>query len=77
MPNFDKLIEAAWPDKDVEGWMELQLECGHITHQPKSCTNKICHCGVCRLNHEVHLRELAAIEKKKIVEPPKESAAHA
>ena len=74
MPNFDKRIEAAWPDKDVDGWMELQLECGHITHQPKANTNRICHCGVCRLNHEAHVRELAAIQKK--IEQPKEAAAH-
>ena len=64
MPNFDRKIEAMWPDKDVDGWMEVQLECGHITHQPKGNTNKVCHCGVCMLNHEAHLRELAAFEKK-------------
>jgi hypothetical protein len=56
--------------------MEIQLECGHITHQPKANTNKICHCGVCRLNHEAHERELAQFEKNSITDPAKEAAAH-
>lgn len=77
MPSFDRRIEAMWPDKDgPEGWMEVQLECGHLTHQPQGNTNKICHCGVCRLNHEAYLRELAAIQKK-LAEQPKEAAANA
>jgi hypothetical protein len=64
MPNFDRKIEAAWPDKECPGWMECQLECGHLTHQPKSNTNKICHCGVCMLNHEAHVRELKKFEAR-------------
>ncbi len=62
--TFDKLIEAAWPDPEVDGWFVLQLECGHLTHQPKGFTNKVCHCGTCKLNHQAHLRELAAFEKR-------------
>lgn len=67
--NFDRKIEAMWPDPEVPGWMVCQLECGHITHQPKSNTNKLCHCGVCRLNHEAHTRELAQFEKRQITNP--------
>lgn len=77
MPNFDKKIDAMWPDKDgPPDWMECQLECGHITHQPKSNTNTIAHCGVCMLNHEAHLRELARFEKQKITDPASEQPHH-
>jgi hypothetical protein len=75
MPNFDRKIEATRPDVECPGWLVVQLECGHVTHQPKSNTNTLCHCGVCRLNHEAHARELAAIQKK-LAEQPKEAAAH-
>lgn len=67
--TFDKKIEAMWPDPEVDGRMVCQLECGHITQQPKSNTNTLCHCGVCRLNHEAHVRELAAFEKRQITNP--------
>jgi hypothetical protein len=62
MANYDHRIEAAWPDKDVPGWMVCQLDCGHQTHQPKGNTNTLAHCGVCRLNHEAHERELKKFE---------------
>jgi hypothetical protein len=71
MANFDKTIEAKWPDADHEGWNVIRLECGHLTHEPASNTNKVCHCGVCMLNHAAHLRELAEFEKKN-PNPPQE-----
>jgi hypothetical protein len=74
--SFDRKIEAMWPDAEVPGWMVCQLECGHITHQPKSNTNTIAHCGVCMLNHEAHVRELAAFQKKQITDPAKEQPHH-
>lgn len=64
MPNFDRRIEATWPDTEVPGWMVLQLECGHQTYEPKGNTNKSTHCGVCRLNHEAHVRDLKALQEK-------------
>lgn len=70
MANFNKRIEAMWPDKDVDGWMEVQLECGHLTHEPKGNTNKRCHCGTCMLNHQEHLRELKRIQKEQEVKAP-------
>lgn len=62
-----------WPDKECPGWYEIRLECGHLTYQPTSNTNTVCHCGVCMLNHEAHVRELAAFEKRKISDPAKEN----
>jgi hypothetical protein len=44
--------------------MVCQLDCGHQTHQPKGNTNTLAHCGVCRLNHEAHERELVRFQKQ-------------
>lgn len=63
MASFDRRIEALWPDKDTPGWHVVQLECGHITHQPIGNTNKICHCGDCVLGHQEHMRKLAQSQR--------------
>lgn len=78
MANFDRKIEARWPDPDgPEGWMVVRLECGHLTYQPQSNTNTICHCGVCMLDHEAHVREVARIQKEQEkLQQPKEATAH-
>jgi hypothetical protein len=65
MRNFDREIEARWPDPDgTPGWDEIRLVCGHTEYLPSDVKNRLSHCGQCRLDHEAHQRQVAAINRK-------------
>lgn len=65
--RFMQRIIAMWTDPETPGWNVCQLECDHLTHQPKGNTNKSCHCGDCVLAHQKHMADLARCT------PPKET----
>lgn len=62
--RFMRQIEGVWPDPETPGWNEVQLECGHLTQQPKGNTNLSCQLGQCKLDNQKHLAELAKFEPK-------------
>lgn len=64
MPDFNQKIIYRRPDPEVKGWDALTLECGHESQLPSDCKISLQFCGVCRLNHEAHVREVKRLQQK-------------